>query len=66
MRPVVARTLASCIAASLLLLFGTPLRLLWAFPGAPWWLVYAPWALAIVGLYAVARAEPSRPERRQR
>ena len=67
MRPVVSRTLASCIAALLLLLFGTPLRVLWTQPTAPWWLVYAPWALAILGLYWVSRGdrrtgEEARPE----
>ncbi len=57
MRPVALRTLASCIAAVLLLLFGTPLRVLWSFPPAPWWLVYVLWGLAIAALYGVARGE---------
>jgi hypothetical protein len=55
MRPAVSRTLACCIAAWLLLLFGTPLRVLWSYPSAPWWLVYAPWALSISCLYLVSR-----------
>jgi hypothetical protein len=57
MRPATSRTLASCLAAFLLLVFGTPLRVLWAHPGAPWWLVYTPWALAVVGLFGLARAD---------
>lgn len=65
MRPVVSRALAACIAALLLLLFGTPLRVLWARPAAPWWLVYVLWGLAILALYALTRADRAEREGRQ-
>jgi hypothetical protein len=55
MRLTSSRVLASCIAALLLLLFGTPLRVLWAHPSAPWWLVYLLWSVAILGLFVASR-----------
>ncbi|MET0283771.1 MAG: hypothetical protein ABW352_04855 [Polyangiales bacterium] len=64
MRPTASRTLASCIAVLLLLLFGTPLRVLWSHPAAPWWLIFALWGAAILGLYAASR--DGRAGRRER
>lgn len=47
--------MAGLIAAAVLLLFGTPLRALWAQPAAPWWTPYALWALIIAAIAINAR-----------
>ncbi len=53
-----ARTVAVAVAGAILLLFGTPLRVLWMDASGSWWIVYSIWILAI-GLIAVAtRREP--------
>ena len=47
------------IAGMLLLAFGTPLRVLWADPSAPWWVAFVVWGSAIIALYCTERARPA-------
>ena len=49
------RAAAGFIGAFGLLLFGTPLRGLWAQPEAPWWTPFALWALLIAAIAVNAR-----------
>jgi hypothetical protein len=49
------RAAAGIIAAVVLLLFGTPLRGLWAQLEAPWWTPFALWALIIAAIAVNAR-----------
>jgi hypothetical protein len=63
MRNVSPASSALVIAALLFLVFGTPLRWLWTYAGAPWWSPYALWGSAIVAVWVVRRtADEKQPE----
>jgi membrane protein implicated in regulation of membrane protease activity len=61
--------IALITAGVLFLVFGTPVRALWANVGAPWWLVYVLWSLGVVGLFVAerkrSREEPSASQQRE-
>jgi hypothetical protein len=49
------RAAALTAAGAIVLLFGTPLRALWARDAGPWWLPFAAWAGLIVVVVVAAR-----------
>jgi hypothetical protein len=53
--PVSSRTVGLAVAGVILLLFGTPLRMLWVNAPGSWWIVYLLWFAAICVLAGVAR-----------
>jgi hypothetical protein len=52
---VAERAVAVSVAGAGLLVFGSPLRVLWARPEAPWWTPFALWALGIAAIYLGTR-----------
>ncbi len=50
-----ARTVGVAVAGGVLLLFGTPLNLLWIGAPGGWWLVYSIWIVAIALILVASR-----------
>jgi Flp pilus assembly protein TadB len=50
-----ARTLGVAVAGAIMLLFGTPLNVLWMDAPGSWWLVYTLWLVAIGLILLAAR-----------
>ena len=50
-----ARTASLAVTGLVLLLFGTPLRVLWMDASGSWWLGYLLWLAAIVAVAVTAR-----------
>jgi hypothetical protein len=57
------RVVGVLIAAMTLVMFGTPLRIVWADEERPWWTVFAVWAAAIASLVALAIVSRARRRR---
>ena len=55
-----SRAAAAALAAFVLLLFATPLRGIWARDSGPWWLPFAAWLPAVLGLFWLMR-DPREP-----
>lgn len=55
MRNAPSSAIALITAGMLFLVFGTPLRALWANAQVPWWFVYMFWLLGVIGLYVAER-----------
>ncbi len=51
------RAVAVIVAGAGLLVFGSPVRELWAQADAPWWMAFVLWGLGIVAIYATSRRE---------
>jgi hypothetical protein len=51
-----SRAAGLALAALVLLLFATPLRGVWSRDGGPWWLPFAVWLPAVLGLVWLMRA----------
>ena len=51
--------MAVTVAGVGLLAFGSPLRVLWADPHAPWWTPFAVWALGIAAIFLAGRGRAS-------
>ncbi len=49
------RALTLLLLAFAIALLATPLRTVWAHPGAPWWTPFAVWSLLILLALLIAR-----------